>query len=51
MFNIGWMEWSPDGKWLIVSPDAGPVTLFDIQTGARLPVPTLATYVATAWRP
>jgi hypothetical protein len=51
MINVGWMEWSPDGKWLIVSPDAGPVTLFDIQTGARLPVPTLATYVATAWRP
>jgi hypothetical protein len=48
---VGWLEWSPDGKWLIVSPGMGPVMLIDIQTGARLPIPTLGNYGATAWRP
>jgi WD40 repeat protein len=48
---VGWIEWSPDGKWLIVSPWSGPVLLFDVQTGLRIPIPTLGNYVATAWRP
>src|SRR5690606_28790260 len=48
---VGWMDWSPDGRWLLVSPGSGPVLLFDIQTGARMPIPTLGTYGATAWRP
>jgi hypothetical protein len=48
---VGWIEWSPDGKWLIVSPATGPVLLFDVQSGARLPVSSLGNYGATAWRP
>ena len=49
--NVGWMDWSVDGRWLLVSPGVGPVLLFDVASGLRLPLPTLGTYGATAWRP
>jgi hypothetical protein len=49
--HVGWMDWSPDGRWLLVSPGAGPVLLFDTTNGTRMPLATLATYGATAWRP
>jgi hypothetical protein len=47
---VTWMDWSPDGKWLLVSPPMEPI-LFDVQTGTRLPIATLVNYGATAWRP
>jgi WD40 repeat protein len=49
--EVKWMDWSPDGKWLLVSPPMGPTILFDVQAGTQLPIPTLAGYGATAWRP
>jgi Tol biopolymer transport system component len=49
--EVKWMDWSPDGKWLLVSPPMGPAILFDVQAGTQLPIPTLAGYGATAWRP
>jgi hypothetical protein len=49
--SVGWMDWSPDGRWLLVSPGVGPVILFDTTNGTRLPLATLASYGATAWRP
>jgi Tol biopolymer transport system component len=48
---VSWMDWSPDGRWLLVSGGTGPVLLFDMPSGRRIPVPTLSTYGATAWRP
>ena len=48
--NVGWMDWSPDGRWLIVSPGIGPVILFDTSNGMRLPLATFDSYGATAWR-
>lgn len=49
--HVGWMDWSPDGRWLLVSPGVGPVILFDTTNGMRLPLATFASYGATAWRP
>jgi len=48
--DVGWMDWSPDGRWLLVSPGVGPVILFDTTNGMRLPLATFAAYGATAWR-
>jgi hypothetical protein len=48
--NVGWMDWSPDGRWLLVSPGVGPVILFDTTNGMRLPLATFTSYGATAWR-
>ena len=45
------MSWSPDGRWLLVSPVGGTATLFDTQSDMRLPLPTLAEYVGASWRP
>ena len=49
--NIVWMDWSPDGKYLLVSRSGGSVLLFDVQSGAQLPVPPLASYTGAGWRP
>jgi Tol biopolymer transport system component len=49
--HVGWLEWSPDGRWLLVSEGTAPVLLFEVQTGLRMPLATLASYGATAWRP
>ncbi len=49
--HVGWMDWSPDGRWLLASPGVGPVLLFDTMNGSRLPLMTLVPYGATAWRP
>jgi hypothetical protein len=49
--HVGWMDWSPDGRWLLASPGVGPVLLFDTTNGSRLPLATLVPYGATAWRP
>ncbi|PYP49821.1 MAG: hypothetical protein DMD45_13315 [Gemmatimonadetes bacterium] len=46
---VKWMDWSPDGRWLLVAETG--VTLFDIQTGLRLPLAQFLSYGATAWRP
>jgi hypothetical protein len=47
--DVKWLDWSPDGQWLVVA-EVG-VSLINIQTGLRLPLPQLASYGATAWRP
>ncbi len=46
---VKWMDWSPDGRWLLVAQDG--VMLFDVQTGLRLPLGQFLSYGATAWRP
>ena len=48
--RVKWMEWSPDGRWLIVAADFG-VVLFDIQNVVRLPLAQFSSYSATIWRP
>jgi len=48
--QVKWLEWSPDGRWLIVAADFG-VALFDIKNGVRLPLAQFGTYSATIWRP
>ena len=48
--QVKWMDWSPDGRWLIVAADFG-VALFDIRTQLRLPIAQLTSYSATIWRP
>ena len=50
LYQVRWMDWSPDGRWLVVAADNG-VELFDVQTGLRLPVGQLRYNGATAWRP
>ena len=46
---VRWMDWSPDGRWLVVA-EAG-VTLFNVQTGLRLPLGQFRAYGPTVWRP
>jgi hypothetical protein len=46
---IKWMDWSPDGRWLVVA-EIG-VWLYDTQTGLRLPLAPFTSYGATVWRP
>jgi hypothetical protein len=48
---VNWMDFSPDGKWLLVASSFAPVTLFEVATGTRLPLATLPKSLATAWRP
>ncbi|HET6762212.1 MAG TPA: hypothetical protein VFH27_01040 [Longimicrobiaceae bacterium] len=48
-FRMHWMEWSPDGRWLIVSDEH--LTLIDTQTGMLLPLPSALAFGPTAWRP
>jgi hypothetical protein len=48
---ITWMDWSPDGRWLLVSAGLGPVDLFDTTNGAELPLAPFVTFGAAAWRP
>ena len=48
--QVKWMEWSPDGHWLIVAADFG-VVLFGVQNGLRLPLAQFLSYSATIWRP
>jgi Tol biopolymer transport system component len=50
MSGVTWMDWSPDGQWLLVSLD-GPVTLLNVQTGERLPIGQLTHFGAASWRP
>ena len=47
---VTWMDWSPDGRWLVVA-GSGPVLLIDVHTGMRLPIPQLDAFGPTAWRP
>ena len=49
--GVNWMDFSPDGKWLLIASAHAPVTLFEVATGARLPLATLPTSQAVAWRP
>jgi Tol biopolymer transport system component len=51
VYSVQWLDWSPDGRWLLAAPGLGPVILFDTQTGARLPLGSLVGFSATAWRP
>ena len=48
---VNWMDFSPDGKWLLVASAYAPVALFEVATGERLPLATLPKSLATAWRP
>jgi Tol biopolymer transport system component len=48
--QVKWMDWSPDGRWLVVAADPG-VMLLEAQTGLRLPLGQFSSYGATAWRP
>jgi hypothetical protein len=47
---VTWMDWSPDGRWLVVA-GYGPVLLIEVETGLRLPIAQLFDYGSTAWRP
>ena len=48
---VKWMDWSPDGEWLIVADDRG-VELFGVHRGGlRLPLAQFLSYGATSWRP
>ena len=47
--GVDWIDWSPDGQWLVVA-EVG-VTLYNVQTGLRLPIAQMLAYDATAWRP
>lgn len=47
--DVKWMDWSPDGQWLIVA--AQGMLLFEVSTGLRLPIPPLTAFGPTAWRP
>ena len=47
--GVDWIDWSPDGRWLLVA-EVG-VTLYNVQTGLRLPIAQMLAYDATAWRP
>ena len=47
---VNWMDFSPDGKWLLVASSFAPLTLFEVATGARLPLATLPETLAAAWR-
>jgi hypothetical protein len=46
-----WLDWSPDGRWLLASSEYGPPTLFDSQSGMRLPLISLRGFSAAAWKP
>ena len=47
--HVKWMDWSPDGRWLVVAETG--VIVIDVQTGLKLPIGQLGSYGATAWRP
>jgi WD40 repeat protein len=49
--SVSWMDFSPDGKWLLVASYSTPLTLFEVATGARLPLATLPKSQVAAWRP
>lgn len=49
MTHVKWMDFSPDGRWLLVAQDG--VMLFDVQTSLKLPLGQFLSYGATAWRP
>ena len=49
--GVNWMDFSPDGKWLLVASSSAPLTLFEVATSARLPLATLPNSQAAAWRP
>jgi hypothetical protein len=51
MFTVTWMDWSPDGRWLVVGSHLQPVTLIDTQSGDILPLGFLASHGEAAWRP
>ena len=51
LYGVNWMDFSPDGKWLLVGARFAPLQLFEVQTGARLPLTTLPNFKASAWRP
>jgi hypothetical protein len=51
LYGVNWLDFSPDGKWLLVGSVNAPVTLFEVRTGMRLPLATLKAFRATAWRP
>lgn len=47
--DTAWIEFSPDGAWLVVS---GPIpTLVAVSSGLELPLGHLRSYRATVWRP
>lgn len=48
--NASWMDWSSDGRWLLVPTIMGPMILFDTTNGMRLPLATFVPYGAAAWR-
>lgn len=47
--RVKWMDFSPDGRWLLVAQDG--VMLFDVETGLKLPLGQFLSYGATVWRP
>lgn len=48
--RVLWMDWSPDGHWIVASGDAG-ILLVDAATGAQLPLGHFNSYRPVAWRP
>jgi Tol biopolymer transport system component len=47
--RVKWMDFSPDGRWLLVSVPG--LMLFDVQTGLKLPLGQFTSYGPAAWRP
>lgn len=46
-----WLDWSPDGRWLMLSSEARGVVLVDTATGDVLPLPFARYHGDAAWRP
>jgi Tol biopolymer transport system component len=50
--KVNWIDWSPDGQWLLVSTLWGrPPTLVNTTSGMMLPLGWAATDGEAAWRP
>ncbi|HEX8848400.1 MAG TPA: hypothetical protein VF761_02615 [Gemmatimonadaceae bacterium] len=49
--EVRWMDWSPDGRWIVVSGGGMPVVLLDTTTGDVLPLAFLLSHGEATWRP
>ena len=49
--EVRWMDWSPDGRWIVVSGGGMPVTLLDTSNGDELPLAFLLSHGEATWRP
>jgi Tol biopolymer transport system component len=50
-FDVRWIDWSPDGEWVVLSSPHGTVTLVRADDGLALPLGHLKSHGTTVWRP